>query len=168
MLNDLSAIVLPSLMIAAAMTDVTTYKIPNWLTGGIALAFFPMALLTGMPMIDFAWHLAAGGILFAFGYLLFSLNIFGGGDSKLMAAAGLWFGVHQTLPFLTMTAVAGGVLAVAFVFWGMMSWWFSDKHEEAKKNGDGLRKMKVKLPYGVAFAIGALLVWPDSFWMTLT
>ena len=64
MLQTLSTSLLPALMIIAAMTDVTTFRIPNWLTGLIAALFFPMAFLTGMPLLEFGWHLAAGAILF--------------------------------------------------------------------------------------------------------
>ena len=100
MLHTLSVSLLPALMIVAAMTDVTSYRIPNWLTALIAVLFFPMAWATGMPVAEFGWHIAAGLILFVMGYLMFAVGIFGGGDAKLMAAAGLWFGTEADLALL--------------------------------------------------------------------
>jgi prepilin peptidase CpaA len=167
MLHTLSTSLLPALMIIAAMTDVTSYRIPNWLTGLIAALFFPMALLTGMPLQEFGWHLAAGAILFVIGYALFAVRMFGGGDSKLMAAAGLWFGTAQTLPFLIMTAVAGGVLALVIAGWSVfMVFWQIHGPDEGIID-QKLKKVRPKLPYGFAFAVGAILAFPDTWWMNV-
>ncbi len=169
MIQTLSSTVFPALMIAAAMTDVTSYRIPNWLTGLIALLFFPMALLTGMPLVEFMWHLAAGLILFFVGYALFAVGMFGGGDSKLMAAAGLWFGTSQTLPFLIMTAIAGGLLAAAIAGWSVfMVFWQIHGTSAGSLIDKNLKKVRPKLPYGFAFAVGAILAFPDTYWMKIT
>lgn len=64
MLHTLSIFVLPAFMILAAITDCASLRIPNWLTGLTALAFFPMAFATGMPLAEIGWHLAAGLALF--------------------------------------------------------------------------------------------------------
>ncbi len=169
MLYTLSTTLFPALMIAAAMTDVTSFRIPNWLTGLIAALFFPMAFFTGMPMIEFMWHLAAGLILFVVGYILFAVGMFGGGDSKLMAAAGLWFGTSQTLPFLMLTTMAGGVLAVAIVGWSLfMMYWDIHKTTEGGIIDRNLKKVKLKLPYGFALAVGAIAAFPNTYWMNFT
>jgi prepilin peptidase CpaA len=166
MIQALCTFVLPVLMIAAAMTDVTTYKIPNWLTALIALLFLPMAWLTAMPLQDFMWHLAAGVALFCVGYVLFAFRIFGGGDSKLMAAAGLWFGASQSVSFLVLTAIAGGIIAVGFMLWyaAVLIWDFhGPKFAESSK--EKLKRAAPDLPYGLAFAVGAILLYPQTWWM---
>lgn len=169
MIQSLSISLLPALMIVAAMTDVASLRIPNWLTGLIAVLFFPMALLTGMPLAEFGWHMLAGFILFFAGYALFAAGLFGGGDAKLMAAAGLWFGTQHTLPFLVLTAVAGGALAVGMGIWAMAMMEF-EIHEEkpAVKFLDRFRKLTPKLPYGFAFAIGAIMAFPQTWWMNVS
>jgi prepilin peptidase CpaA len=137
MLHTLSVSLLPALMIAAALTDVTSFRIPNWL-------------------------------LFFVGYALFALGLFGGGDSKLMAAAGLWFGTSQTLPFLLMTAVAGGFLAIAIAGWSVfMVFWQIHGPEAGSRIDQKLKKVRPKLPYGFAFAVGAILAFPDTWWMNV-
>jgi prepilin peptidase CpaA len=157
---------LPTLMMVAAVSDCLSLRIPNWLTGLVALLFFPMALLTGMPLADFGWHLLGGVILFVAGYALFSFGVFGGGDAKLMAAAGLWFGTDQSLPFLMMTVLAGGILAVAVMSWSLFVT-FADLHGLNMEKGIGkaASKIRPKLPYGLAFAVGAIVVYPQSWWM---
>jgi prepilin peptidase CpaA len=166
MLQTASSILLPSLMIVAAMMDVTSYRIPNWLTGLTAALFFPMALLTGMPLVEFGWHVLAGVILFVVGYGLFTLRVFGGGDAKLMAAAGLWFGTSQVMTFLLMTSIAGGVLALAYAAWSAMSRnWGSNAAETGAAVSTKLKKVGPKLPYGFALCVGAILAFPHSWWM---
>jgi prepilin peptidase CpaA len=153
-------------MIVAAISDLASFRIPNWLTGLIAALFFPMALLTGMPLADFGWHVLAGLIMFVAGFALFSVGLFGGGDAKLMAAAGLWFGTAQSLPFMFMTVMAGGALAIAVALWSLFMNMWEIKGTLGETGLAGVaRKIKPKLPYGFAFAIGALVAFPDTWWM---
>ena len=167
MIHILSIALLPILMIVAAISDLMSFRIPNWLTLLTAVLFFPMAWLTGMPLVEFGWHLAAGLILFVAGFALFSFGLFGGCDAKLMAAAGLWFGTAQTLPFLVATVLAGGGLAIAVAVWSLIMTVF-----EIHGPGENTRlvrvarKIRPKLPYGFAFAIGAIVAFPQSWWMT--
>jgi prepilin peptidase CpaA len=146
----LAAVILPTLMILAAASDVTSYRIPNWLTAATALLFFPMAWASAMPLNEFMYHLMGGAILFAAGLALFFLGQFGGGDSKLMAAAGLWLGTTQTVPFLYITVLAGGALAAGMLLWAMF--------------GSKAGVWKQKVPYGLALAFGAIVAYPQSWW----
>jgi len=167
MIHTLSIALLPILMIVAALSDLMSFRIPNWLTLATALLFFPMAWLTGMPLTEFGWHLLAGAILFVAGFALFSFGLFGGGDAKLLAAAGLWFGTAQTMPFLVATVLAGGALAIAVAVWSLFMA-VVDIHGPGEDTGIGkaARKIKPKLPYGFALAIGAIVAYPQTWWMT--
>ena len=116
----LSTTLFPTLMILAGAGDALTMRIPNWLNILIALLFFPMALLTGMPVVDIGLHVAVGVGMFVLGFALFSLGLFGGGDAKLLAAAGLWLGWPDLLNFLVVTAIAGGILALCVGAWSVI------------------------------------------------
>ena len=140
-------------------------RIPNWLTILIALLFFPMALLTSMPWEVLGLHLLVGIGMFVTGFVLFALGLFGGGDAKLLAAAGLWLGWPDLMPFLVMTAFAGGALALCIAAWSMISL------ASEVKDGSLFRafgSIKPNVPYGYAFAIGAILAFPQSWWMPVT
>jgi prepilin peptidase CpaA len=169
MLQTLSQSLLPILLIGAAASDALSFRIPNWLTGLTAVLFFPMALATGMPLHEFGVHLLAGVLLFILGFAFFQLKLFGGGDAKLMAAAGLWFGTSQILPFLFMTAMAGGVLGFVIGIWSMtsISWEIHAENVDLGGVGKKLRALKPNVPYGLAFAIGGIIVFKDSWWMNL-
>jgi prepilin peptidase CpaA len=165
MLQTLSVSILPALVIIAAMTDVTNYKIPNWLTGLTAALFFPMAVWAGMPLAEFGWHLLAGVILFFVGYGLFSLGLFGGGDAKLMAAAGLWFGTSNTLEFLILTVLVGGLLALCVGLWSLLNTYLEFRGVE--RLSQIFKRVRPNVPYGIALCIGAILAFPNTWWMSV-
>lgn len=110
----MSAMIVLTLVLActavAAYTDVTSRRIPNAI---------PAALLAcGLAMHAYmGWQSAAISIglflaVFAFGTLLFSFKLLGGGDVKLIAAAAAALGWPDTVAFLLYTMLAGGVLGV--------------------------------------------------------
>jgi prepilin peptidase CpaA len=165
MIHFLSISLFPVLMIIAGAGDALSLRIPNWLTIAIALTFFPMAWATGMPLDVFGLHVLIGVIFFIVGFMFFSFGMFGGGDAKLLAAASLWFGTAQALPFLVFTILAGGLLALLVGIWSMISmdWEIHDMKWTAK-----IRTLKPNVPYGYAFAIGAILAFPQTWWMGAT
>jgi prepilin peptidase CpaA len=167
MMNNLSMLLLPLLMMFAAATDIASMRIPNWLTGLIAALFFPMAYLTGMPMDEFGLHMKAGIILFFVGFMFFSLRLFGGGDAKLMAAAGLWFGSEDMMPFLVNTALAGGVLALFYAGWSAALAFKQAQNNDQRSFRQILRSVAPKMPYGCALAVGAILAFPQSWWVEM-
>ena len=163
MISTLSITLFPLLMIIAGAGDALSMRIPNWLTLLIALLFLPMALLTGMPWSMIGIHILVGACMFAAGFVFFALGLFGGGDAKLLAAAGLWLGWPDLMPFLVMTAFAGGALALCVGIWSAIN--------VTSEINDGsifrrLGSIKPNVPYGYAFAIGAILSFPQSWWMS--
>jgi prepilin peptidase CpaA len=167
MLHVLSNSLLPVLLIIAGASDVLSLRIPNWLTLLTAISFFPMSLATGMPLAEFEMHLLVGAALFLCGFLFFQLGLFGGGDAKLMAAAGLWFGTAQTMPFLFITAMSGGLLAVIVGTWSIITMHWDIHASDVKLGSIGKRILGLKpnVPYGLAFAVGGIIAFRDSWWM---
>lgn len=101
------------LLAAAALSDVATMEIPNWISLGLAVGYVPAAALAGLDWTLISAHLGFGAAAFAVCALLFSLGLMGGGDAKLIAAAAVWTGWAALPSFVLATAVAGGVLALA-------------------------------------------------------
>jgi prepilin peptidase CpaA len=164
MISFLAQTLLPFLVVAAGASDLFTLRIPNWLNAVIFLAFFPMALLTGMPGEAILLHSAAAFGVLAVGFALFSFGVLGGGDAKLLAAAGIWFGWPALAPFLVFTTLAGGVLAIAMKAWQMIQ-----IERDVREVGWMKRwfRFKADLPYGVAIAAGGILAFPGTWWMPL-
>ncbi len=149
----------PVLVIIAALKDATSFTIPNWLSGALALAFFPAALAAGLSLPGFGMHLAVGfGALIA-GMGMFAMGWIGGGDAKLFAGVGLWLGLSALEPFLIVTALTGGALAVALV--NLRSAWVRNLVPTGPAWIERLREPKGDAPYGVAIAVGALAAFPQ-------
>jgi prepilin peptidase CpaA len=109
-------IFLEVLVIVAAIWDVRTRRIPNWLTlSGVVLG---MALNTFLFEIDGLWFSLKGlGVAFGVYFVLYLLRAMGAGDVKLMAAVGAAAGAVNWFGILVLTSVAGavaGLLLVAF------------------------------------------------------
>lgn len=151
--------VMPVLVIIAGLHDLTTMKIPNWISGLLILGFFPAALVVGLPLADMATALGVGFAALLVGMGMFALRWIGGGDAKLMAAACLWLGWSGVAPFLLFTALAGGAFCLLLIAVRAQLQVFA-------LNAPGwvarLMQPKGDIPYGVAIAIGALLAYPSS------
>lgn len=151
--------VLPALVIAAAISDLTTMTIPNWISAVLVLAFFPAAFLVGLSPVEVMVHAGVALAALIAGAGMFAVRWIGGGDAKLMAAASLWFGLQGASLFLVWTGLVGGgfcLLLVAlrpalrpYVAYGPA--WVGR-----------LLEPKGDIPYGVAIAAGALMAFPAS------
>ncbi|SPU42275.1 Flp pilus assembly protein, protease CpaA [Brevundimonas diminuta] len=154
---------LPVLTIIAALHDLTTMKIPNWISAVLIVAFFFAALALGLPLsvVGVSVGLAAAALVAGMG--MFAANWIGGGDAKLLAASMLWMGLSGGLPFVLYTALAGGGFCILLMTARSHLPFFA-------QSGPGwvMRLMQPKgdIPYGVAIAIGALLAYPSSPLMT--
>lgn len=149
-------LVFPLLMIYAATLDVLTMRIANGISIALVLGFLLVAPVAGMPMQQMLMHLAAGSAVLLAAMLLFSLRLLGGGDAKLLAAAAVWIGSEQLVPFLVCVTIFGGALAILLLAYRHtpagalpLPTWAARLH----KQGEGM-------PYGVAIAAGALVVYP--------
>ena len=155
--------VLPALVIVGGLKDLTSMKIPNWISGSLILAFFPAALVLGLAPGDIGLHLAVGLAALLIGMGLFALNLLGGGDVKLMAAVCLWLGLSGSGVFVLMTALVGGLFSLVLLLGRV---WLRPWAGAGPSWLVQLMEPKGHIPYGVAIAIGALIAWPGSPLMT--
>jgi prepilin peptidase CpaA len=153
---------LPILAIMAALKDLTSYTIPNWISLALAGAFAVAAVATGLPLSTAGVHVAAGLIALLAGMVLFAIGWIGGGDAKLLAACCLWFGWPGGREFLLDTALAGGGFALFLIAArGQMVRAFLPLTGWAGR----LTTPGEPAPYGVAIALGALIAFPSSEWL---
>jgi prepilin peptidase CpaA len=152
----------PATMAFAASSDLFTMTIANRVSLVLAAGFFLLALLTGMSPAAVGWHLGAGALVLAVGFALFSFGWVGGGDAKLAAATALWFGFSHLLDYLLYASIFGGALTLALIQFRMLPLpqllvryeWIERLH----RRGGGV-------PYGIALAAAALVVYPHTEWM---
>jgi len=143
-----------ALVIAAAVRDLATFTIPNWISLALTLAFAPAALVAGVSLADIGVGFGVGAAMLALGAGMFALGWVGGGDAKLMASAALWVGLKGLAPFAIYTALAGGALALGLV--ALRSAWLRPIANAGPAWTQRLATPGESAPYGVAIAAGAL------------
>ena len=152
----------PALMAFAAASDLFTMTISNRVSLALAAGFLVLALLSGMGLYDILSHLAAGATVLVIAFGCFAMGWVGGGDAKVAAAAALWFGFGHLLNYLLYASLFGGALTLLLLQFRQwpLPWqlagqpWLLKLH--AKETG---------IPYGIALAIGALMIYPETEWI---
>ncbi len=166
---EILQILLACVTVSAGFTDWRSRTIPNWLVAS--------GLILGIGANIYLLHWeglarsAAGLGLAILVYLpLFALRAMGGGDVKLMAAAGAVVGARNWFALFLITSILGGLFAVALLL-------FRGKLRKTLRNvGFILTEMShfraphasapeldigdpsaVTLPHGVVIAIGSIL-----------
>ncbi len=105
-------LLLAALLVTAAVSDWRTYRIPNWLTMGGALAGLALnAFVTDIGVLRALGGLALGLVLLL---PLWALRVLGAGDVKLMAMVGAFAGAPDVLVALIFSLIAGGIAAAGF------------------------------------------------------
>lgn len=160
LIQSVLVFVFPAMVIVAGLKDLTSYTIPNWISLVLIGTFVPAALLLGLPAETLGVSAAVGVAALLAGMVMFALGWIGGGDAKLFAASALWLGWPALLPFLLITCVMGGALALALLA-------LRSVHLQAfvPSNPRWLFRLATRgenVPYGVAIAVGALAAFSTS------
>lgn len=103
--------VLSAGLLVATVVDIRTRRIPNWLTGTMAIAGLGLAAL-GWGSVSVGAALLGCVVGLALMLPGHWLGATGAGDVKLMAAVGSLLGPLLVVNAVLFTAIAGGVLAV--------------------------------------------------------
>ncbi len=163
-ISTLLTVFLPALLIAAAVSDLVSFTIPNVVPAamiGLFAVFLLELALAGHAMSFTAtgFHLLAGlaGLVVGIGF--FALGWIGGGDAKLFAAVALWLGWGVLFEYAIALSLLGGLLTFALIALRrfplpakLAAWsWLAR-----------LAEPRAGIPYGVALAAAALVVLPDS------
>jgi prepilin peptidase CpaA len=152
----------PALMAFAAVSDLFTMTISNRIPLALIACFLLLAPLSGMGGNDFLMHVGAGAAVLVVAFGCFAMGWVGGGDAKLAASAALWFGFADLMNYLLYASLFGGALTILLL--QLRQWplphalagqsWLTRLH--AKESG---------IPYGIALAIGALAIYPQTEWV---
>src|SRR6478735_6390707 len=163
MILDLARLLLfPALMAFAAASDLFTMTISNRVSLLLIAGFIILAVMGGMPPQTMLSHAGAGLTVLVAAFGCFAMGWVGGGDAKVAAGVALWFGFGHLLDYLLYASLFGGALTLLllqfrqwplpYLFAGQA--WLLKLH--AKDSG---------IPYGIALAIGALMIYPETDWI---
>lgn len=157
-------LVFPALMAFAAAMDLFTMTIPNKVPLILLAVFVCLAPFSGLGWVELASHAGVAFAALLVGLFCFARGWIGGGDAKLFAATALWFGQEHLFEYAMIAAIFGGLLTLFFLFGRNVTLpqmlarqeWIARLHDS-----------KAGVPYGIALAAGALLVYPETVWMTV-
>ena len=92
----------------------------------------------------------------------FACGWIGGGDAKLAAATALWLGFDQLMNYLLYASLIGGVMTLLMIRLRTMPLPAALQGQEWAQR---LHRLDGGVPYGIALAAAALLVYPNTSWM---
>ena len=166
MLTDaLRLCLFPLLMAFAAWSDLFTMTISNRVPLILIAGFFLLAALIGMDGKQILLHVGAGALVLSVTFTLFACGWIGGGDAKLAAATALWFGFDPLLNYLIYASLFGGALTLLLL---QFRSWPLPAAMTGQEWVMRLHNAKSGVPYGIALAAAAFVVYPSTIWMRAT
>jgi prepilin peptidase CpaA len=159
--------VLILLLILAAVLDLRTWRIPNWLTAtgmawGLAWNMASASTVTAGALVGLA------GLVLGLGLFLpmWLMRVMGAGDVKLMAMVGAFLGPIETVKAALLVCIVGGLAVVVYAL----------AHNALRRLARNLREVATsmvapgmpiwrpeltgdsigKLPYGVSISLGTI------------
>jgi len=152
----------PTVMAFAASSDLLTMTISNKVSIVLVGSFLALAAMTGMGAAEVLSHAGAAAVVLVVSFGFFTRGWIGGGDAKLAAATAMWLGFGYLMSYLVYASLLGGALTLLLIEFRLVplpgllagQFWAQRLH---RQDGD--------VPYGIALAAAALLVYPDTPWM---
>jgi prepilin peptidase CpaA len=163
MLREAIALTLfPATMAYAAASDLLTMTIANRVSLILVAGFAIVAMLGGLSGAVLVSHVAAGTAVLVVAFVCFACRWIGGGDGKLAAATALWLGSGNLFEYLIDASILGGALTLLILL-------FRTRPVPGLLAGlewvERLHRHDAGIPYGIALAAAALIVYSHSEWM---
>ena len=115
-----------------------------------------------MSPADILSHVEAAAIVLVVVFVFFSRGWIGGGDAKLAAATALWMGFAHLVDYLFYASLFGGALTLMIIQFRTIP---LPKVFVGREWAERLHRSDSGVPYGIALAAAALLVYPQTEWM---
>lgn len=148
-----------ALFLCAALHDVVARTVPNGLALTLAITGLAARLIDANLMLG----VAMGVIVFVLAALCWRRGWMGGGDVKLLGAGAIAVPPTHVVSFITVMAIAGGILALVYLVGRSLPAW----HPGRRPGSLPARIARVEcwrlrrggpLPYACAIAAGGLFV----------
>ena len=161
-------------LVVAAIIDGYKLKVPNWITFPMIISGWVISTVSfGWPGLG--WSLVGTGVGLALLMPAYAVGGMGAGDVKLLAGVGAWVGGTVTLYAFCVSAIIGGIIAVAMVvyrqawlkhyaqFWTIWTEMVTIRDpEKLSEIAAGRKSSMLLLPYGIPIAIGTIAYFAYS------
>jgi prepilin peptidase CpaA len=158
----ISLTLFPAMMAFAAASDLFTMTIANRVSFILIGGFLLLAPMTGMSGTEMLSHTGAAALVLVIAFVFFARNWIGGGDAKLAAATALWLGFDHLLDYTVYASLAGGVLTLVLMQFRTMP---LPAPLQGVDWAERLHRLDGGIPYGIALASAALVVYPHTAWI---
>ena len=156
-----------------ALSDLSTFRIPNWVSYLLVLLFIMQSILfwSSVPRVPilsitapaFVVNLGIGLFVFIVSLIFWGRGYIGGGDAKYLVATSLWMGPLGVVQFMVLVSALSVIMALmlkASTNWGFLI-------HQGKLPGF-IRRLYAKfednkLPFGFPIGIAALIMMPQVF-----
>jgi prepilin peptidase CpaA len=152
----------------AAVIDGWKLKVPNWITFPFVISGWIYSTAC-FGWEGFGWSLLGTCVGLALLLPAYAIGGMGAGDVKLLAGVGAWIWGTNTFYAFCISAVVGGVIALAMVlwkhswhrhfnqFWGILfEIWMIREPNQLSAIAAERKSTMLLLPYGIPIAIGTI------------
>lgn len=151
----------PMLMAFGAASDLVAMRLSNRVALLLIVGFGLAAFFVDIDMNHLIDHLIYGGSTLLVCFAIFAVGWFAGGDAKFATGIMLWIGPESALLWIIYTSLLGGAMALVLLK--------LRKHPlPAFLRYEWLLNLCVPgsgVPYGIAMATAALILFPSTHWM---
>jgi prepilin peptidase CpaA len=112
LLHSLQLLPLLLMLIWAAVEDLRSRRIRNWLTFSLLFTGITHSVIGDGGAISIGSSLAGAGVGFVLPLLLFAIGAMGGGDVKLLAGVGAWIGPMPVFQIFCTAAIVGMIIVL--------------------------------------------------------
>ncbi len=154
-LNSVPYLWISFFLVVCSFFDFYSSKIPNrFILISLVISFFTIILL--LPFSTLFVSLQSFLVMFAVGFLLFKLNVLGGGDIKALCIASLFLAPSDIYNFLIFSIIWAGAYALIFYL-------ISGQIFKVLYNTFGVYKRFAVPNNKIPFTFGILLGWFSLF-----
>jgi prepilin peptidase CpaA len=159
---------LSSVLLVAAVIDGWKLKVPNWITFPLVFGGWAYSTAT-FGWEGLLWSMVGTGVGLLLLLPAYAIGGMGAGDVKLLAGVGAWVWATTTLYAFCVSAIVGGVIAIAMVvvkrdwhyhstkFWTIVTEILDIRDPGTLAAIAAERKSTMLLlPYGIPIAIGTI------------
>ena len=157
--NLATLIAFPVLIIYSASAELLSLRNAGRVSVLLVGAFVVVGFAAQMPVDEILAGLACGFAVLLVTFALFCFGWISSGDAKLVAATAAWIGWDHLLDFAAVALFLGAGMSLALQLWRARPLpavfreknWLTRLHDQAGP-----------IPYGVAAAIAALMLYPGA------
>ena len=158
-----------AIMIAAAVIDLISYRIPNELVL-VLLALFVIVAAINWSQITWSEvfsHLGAAVLLFGAGLFFYAIRQMGAGDVKLLGVVALWSGAYSLFELMFFVSLCGLVGMLVILLLRMIVPRLRPPGPSGKQKRPRILTKGQGIPYAIAIGPGAIIAsfgFPSWLW----